>query len=364
MKENQGRFVDRVSSIPLIKDGVSTAQALANKTSIGRFALSTANSISEYASKNQPKYLSSYYSSYVQPQVQKADAFGCRSLDLIQAKVPIINKPSSEIIHAVTQPSYEMIDGVKVRIDSTIQTVTHPAHVVVQEANKRFTFVVDNLEGAVDKYLPPSTENGVHNEEKSGNNQVKRAYDVLSVASQRISQKVTDQVSRTIPKSRDDLSRLAESNSLIQELNNKLKLAQDTLAVYSTAALDRLPPSVVLGINQTSEILSQVTETINQQVGHIVNTLKSRSPELPEWLKQNAQNAINTINKQVEQIKTELARTDINYVEKLKHVSTSIQQQIAPILQNVSSQITNYFEIVKEQTPLQYLGVNQKIKTQ
>jgi hypothetical protein len=268
-----------------------------------------------------------------------------------------------------------MIDGVKVRIDSTIQTVTHPAHVVVQEANKRFTFVVDNLEGAVDKYLPPSTQNGVHDEEKSGNNQVKRAYDVLSVASSRIGQKVTSQVSRTtanIPKSRDDISRLAEGNSYIQELNSKLKLAQETLfqsvAVYKTAALDRLPPSIVARVNQTTEALSQLTETINQQVGHIVNTLKSRSPQVPEWLKQNVQNAINSIHQQIERIKTELARTDINYLEKLKHVTNSLQQQINPLLENLSSQITNYFEVVKEKTqqhtPLHYLSANQKIKTQ
>lgn len=355
--EKEG-FVDRVSSIPLIKDGVSTAQALANKTSIGRFALSTANttftSVTEYASKKQPKYLQTYYENYLQPQVQKADAFGCRSLDLIQSKVPIINKPSSELIHAVTQPSYEIIDGVKVRIDSTIQTVTHPAHVVVQEANKRFTHVVDNLEGAVDKYLP-STAEKEKEESKSGNNQVKRAYNVLSVASYRISQKVTDQVQRSIPKSRDDISRIAENNTLIQELQSKLKQVQDTLAVYSTAALDRVPAPIVLRVNQATEVLSQLTETVNQQVGHI----KSRSAEVPDWLKQHVQNAIQTIQQQVGQIKTELARTDINYIEKLKLVSTHIQHQLNPLLENISSQLTAYFELVKEKAPL-----HQKLKTQ
>ena len=152
------QFVQRVTSFPLVKDSVSAAQAIANKTSLGRFALSKANStyatVTSFAYNNQP--IQTYYQSYAQPLVLRADALGCKSLDVIQEKVPLINQPSSEIYqNVVTKPSYQIIDGVKVRFDHTLTTVTHPAHVVIQETNKRLGVVANNLEGAVDKYLLP-----------------------------------------------------------------------------------------------------------------------------------------------------------------------------------------------------------------
>jgi uncharacterized phage infection (PIP) family protein YhgE len=378
-KGAQHHFVGRVSSIPLIKDSVSTAQAIANKTSIGRFALSTANStltkVSQIATNNQPRYIQDYYQNYVQPHVEKVDAFGCRSLDAIQQKVPSINKPSSEILQDLAGPPYQIMDGVKVRIDSTLQTVAHPAHVVVLEANKKIGFVVDSFEGVVDRYLPSATNsdegNASDNKKEVNNNQVKRAYGVLNEASRRITQKVTDQVSG-IPKSREDLLQLAENSEIIQSLTDKVRLLQEGLAesvkVYSTEAQRRLPDSVNARIQQSTELLSQVTSSINQQVSQLVDYLKS--PEVPDWLKQKLQNVVDTTNQQMTFIRTELARGDINYVEKLKHVAGHLQTQILPVLEAFASQFRTYAESIKENTqyelnaPLHYFGLNQKIKTQ
>jgi hypothetical protein len=373
-KGTQHHFVGRVSSIPIIKDSVSTAQAIANKTSIGRFALSTANStftrVSQYATNNQPKYIQDYYQSYVQPHVEKADAFGCRSLDAIQEKVPSINKPSSEIIDAVKP--YKIIDG-------AIQTVTHPAHVVVLEANKRFGIVVDSFEDAIDRYIPSAASsdegNASDNKKEANDNQIKRAYGVLNEASRRITQKVTDQVSLStsgIPKSRDDLLQLAENNATIQSITDKLRVLQEGLAesvkLYGTEAQKRLPDYVNIRIQQSTKLLFQVTSSINQQVGQLVDYLTS--PEVPDWLKQKLQNVVDTTNQQMTFVRTELARGDINYVEKLKHVAGHLQTQILPVLESLASQFRTYAESIKENTqhelitPLHYFGLDQKMKIQ
>lgn len=384
-KEDQ-YFVDRIASIPLVKDGVSTAQAMANKTSIGRFALSTANStfstVAQYATINQPKYLQTYYQTYLQPQIKRADAFGCRSLDTLQSKIPIINQPSSEIINTLTQPSYQIIDGVKIRIDNTIQTVTHPAHVVVQNANKKFSTVVDSFEGVVDKYLPPSSNGHNDNTTANGNakqvnkekvvsndNQLKRVYGVLNEASHRLTVMVTDQVNRStsgIPKSRQDVSDLA----LVKKLQKNIKFVQDTLAqsiiVYSDAAQKRLPDSVISRAHQANDFFTHVTTSIQQQVADLVEYIKS--PEAPEWLKQRLTDAVKTVNEQLSYIKTEFARTDINYVAKVKGIASNLQKQVLPLLENMNSQIKIYADILKEKaqnemnTPLHYFGINQKIK--
>ncbi|KAL9553724.1 hypothetical protein MBANPS3_003149 [Mucor bainieri] len=376
-------FVDRIASIPLVKDSVTTAHTIANKTSLGRLALSTANStfstVAQYASNNQP--LQSYYQTYLQPQIKKADAFGCRSLDTLQTKVPIINQPSAEIINTLTEPPNKIINGVKVKINSTVETVTHPAHVVVQNANKKLTTAVDNFEGVVDRYLPPPTSNG-HNGKSNGtatkhtnkdvaaaNSQVMRVYGVLNEASRRLTVKVSDQVSRStsgIPKSREDVSQLA----LVQKLQENIKFIQDTLAqsvtVYSEAAQRHLPNSVTTGATRASELVAQFTQNIQQQVAGLTEYIKS--PQVPEWLKQRLTTVVDTINQQLASIKTELARTDINYVAKAKGIAGKLQEQILPLLETMNSQIKIYVDLVKEKaqhemnTPLHYFGLDQKVK--
>lgn len=375
---NPNRFVERVSSIPLFKDGVSTAQALANKTSLGRFALSKANStyttVTSYASSNQA--IQTHYQNYAQPLVQRADAFGCRSLDIIQEKVPLINQLSSEIYqNVVAKPSYQIIDGVKVRLDSTLSTVTHPAHVVIQETNKRLGLVANNLEGAVDRYLPADTEGTANNKRESNvsstdnGNQVVRVYGVLNEASRRITQKVSQQVSKStasIPKSRGDLSKMAENNSVIQSITGQLRLLQETLVqsvtVYGNVAQERLPPSVTARIHQTTELFTRVTNNVNQQLGHIVNYLKTQ----PDWVKQKFQGAIDSTYQQLAVIKQEFARKDIGYSDKFKHVASSLQNQILPVLEQISSHLAIYSEKAQQglHTPLHYIGYNQKVKTQ
>ncbi|KAL0137611.1 hypothetical protein V8B55DRAFT_1530213 [Mucor lusitanicus] len=366
-------FVNRITSIPLVKDSVETAHTIANKTSLGRFALSTANStfstVAQYASNNQP--LQSYYQAYVQPQIKKADAFGCRSLDTLQTKVPIINQPSAEIIHTLTEPPNKIINGVKVKINSTVETVTHPAHVV----------------GVVDRYLPPPASNG-HSVKSNGtttakhtnkdsaagtttttDSQVMRVYGVLNEASRRLTVKVSDQVSRStsgIPKSREDVSQLA----LVQKLQENIKFIQDTLAqsvtVYSEAAQRHLPNSVTLGATRASELVAQFTQNIQQQVAGLTEYIKS--PQVPEWLKQRLTTVVGSVNQQLASIKTELARTDINYIAKAKGIAGKLQEQILPLLENMNSQIKTYVDLVKEKaqhemnTPLHYFGLDQKVK--
>ncbi|CEP10742.1 hypothetical protein [Parasitella parasitica] len=355
-------FVDRVASIPLVKDTVETAQGIANKTSIGRFALSTANStfnkVAQYAANNQPKYLQTYYQTYLQPQIKKADAFGCRSLDTLQSKVPIINQSSSEIIKTLTQPPYQIIDGVKVKIDSTIQTVTHPAHVVVRHANKTLSTAVDNLEGVVDKYLPPSSSSSNEHDKTTMNgdaakhtdngnsSQVKRVYGVWNEASHRLRTKVSDQVSRStsgLPKSRQDLSQLA----LVQKLQENIKFIQDAMTesvkVYTEAAQKRLPVSITSRADQANALFLQVTRAIEKRIAVLAQFI--RSPQMPALLKQRLTVVIDKINQQLTSIKTEFARTDISSTAKLKGIIMELQRQVVPLLENIH-----------------YFGINPKVK--
>ncbi|KAG2230984.1 hypothetical protein INT48_002763 [Thamnidium elegans] len=371
------QFVKRVTSLPLVQESVSTAQALANKTTIGRFALSkansTMNSVSYFATHNQP--IQTYYQSYFQPHVQRVDNIGCRSLDVIESKVPMINQPTADIYQSMTQPTYQIIGHAKTKLDSTISTVTHPAHRVIEETNKRFGTYVDTLENVVDRFLPAAASNQEEKREIKidNNNQVMRVYDVLNDASRRIAERVTSQLNKStagIPKSRQDLSRLVETNSVLQNIAGQIKMMQElaiqSLTVYGSAAQEHLPASVNLRIQQTTDLFHHVSVSLNQQLSQLTDYLKTQ----PEWFKEKVSSLIETTKQQVEIIKRELSRNDVSLPDKLKHLVNNLQEQLLPLVQQMSSQLATLSDNVREKTvhelnvPLYYFGFNQKVKTQ
>lgn len=321
----------------------------------------TFNTVSQFATNNQP--IQSYYKSYFEPHFQKADEFGCKSLDVIQSKIPIMNQPSSDIYqNVITKPTHELIGQAKIRLDSTISTVTHPAHLVIQETNKRLGIYVDNLEGVVDKYLP--VDNDVSRE--TSGNQVIRVYDICNDASRRI----THLVSKTLPKSRGDLSLIAENNSMLQNVTSQIRLLQETLvqsiSIYGNLVQESLPTTLTTRAQKTTELFAHVSVTINDQLSQLVDYVKTQ----PDWVKEKLQLVIESTKNQLVTMKQEFARKDINYIDKLKHVAGGIQDQLLPLLQQISSQLATYSEVAREKAqnefnvPLHYFGLNQKIHTQ
>ncbi|ORZ08320.1 hypothetical protein BCR42DRAFT_442134 [Absidia repens] len=364
-QQTKTQFVSRVTSLPFVNDSVSTVSSLANKTSLGRFAFATANStystVSKYTSQ-QPAYVQSYYESYVQPHLEKADQLGCRSLDLIQSRFPVVNEPTSKLVDVVRQPSYQVIDGVKVRLDSTLTTVRAPA----DYANKRLVSVVDNVEALVHHYLPPSDDksNGTVkakeiNDSTTDANQIYRAYGVLNNATLRLTQRVSNQVKSSasqLPRSRDDLAQWANTSALIQTTTANLQSIQATLTqtitVYAEATQRRLPPVVTERIQQwhsvTTERLHGLTNQVSVQLNQVVTYVKAQSPQPPQWLKDRVLSLVDIANHQFDLVRAEYARSDITSLEKTKNVAHGLQTQVIPVLQNIQSQLTYYSQVARE----------------
>lgn len=377
-EEKTGKFVSRVTSFPIVQESVSTVHAIANKTSLGRFALLTANStlstVSKYTNK-QPTYVQSYYESYIQPHVEKADALGCRSLDLIQNKFPVVNQPTSEIVRAVTAPSYQIVDGVKIRIDASIK---QPANQVAKEANKRIGSVVDNVEAVLDRYLPATNAREVSEKKEPSEaqeiNQAVRAYYLLNDATSRLSQRVTEQVKTSasqIPRSRDDLARITETSALVQKTTANIQVLQETIvqsvSVYAQAAQKRLPPAVTERLQvlhaSTNEKLATLTQQVSTQLSQLVVFVKVQSNETPEWLKNRVASLVEIANNQIDLVRTQFSRSDISSLDKARNVAQALQNQVLPILQNVQAQLNHYSEVARQKAstdlkaPLEYLGL-------
>lgn len=371
MTEKSTLFVSRVSSLPIVQDGFSTVHALAYKTSLGRLALSTAEStlstVSKYTS-NQPKYVQNYYENYIQPQIAKADALGCRSLDLIENKFPVVNQPTSDIVKAVTTPSYEIVHDVKVKIDDVKvkidASIKQPAENVAKEANKRFGNVVDNVEAVIDRYLPAAEKKRSAAEV----NQAVRAYYVLNDATLRLTQAVAEQVKMSaekIPRSRDDITRMTETSALIQKAASNIQVLQDTVrqsvVLYAQSAQQQIPPNVSQKLQElhatTNDRLQGLTHQVSAQLQQALEFLKTQSNETPDWLKERITSLSDLANHQIDMMRAQYAREDLLPVEKAKHVAQALQSQVLPVVELVQSQLHHYTEMVSQKAAAADLNI-------
>lgn len=320
--EKQKRFVERVTSFPLVQESVSTMHAYANRSSIGRFALDKANStlatVSQYT--QPPKYVQTYYEQYVQPHLERADALGCRSLDLIQEKFPAVNHSSREILR-----------------DIHGRYITEPA----QEANKRLASVVDNMEAILERYLPTDDDDDEKKKKRSEEtNQAVRAYKLLNDATLRLSQRVSEQTGK-----------LTDPSALVQAASNNLQALQVTLVQYSEAVKN--PSIAAQRVTQqlqvtTTERLQLLTQQVSAQVYGIIDYLKAQQHTYyPEWLRARVTSLTDIASKQYELVRTQYNRTDISSYEKAKQVVQRLQDQVLPVLQTIQSQIQYYTDDVK-----------------
>lgn len=353
-------FVARVTSFPIVNDSLSRVQGLANRSPLASYAWSKANSTWTMVKNNQPKYVHSYYEYYVEPQLRRADHFGCKTLDLIQTRFPVVNKPTADIVEAVKAPPSQIIADVKGRL----ATVTMPAQSAASQVDKQLGRMVDNLEATLDKYLPPppnkdrsTTTNA--NSTDAEKSHVLRIYRLLNETSSRLSLLVSDQVTKHVPRSRQELVQLAQSSHLVQSATAQLQFIQETLrhsiTVYSEAAQKQLPAAVTTRLHQLHGALTH-------QLNQIVDFLKTRT-ELPDWFKARLQAAAEAATVNYEYARSQYARTDISRLDKVKNIAQRLNSELMPVLKSVQCQIQQYTDTVCDKAkqelkvPLAYLGL-------
>ncbi|KAF7722580.1 hypothetical protein EC973_002933 [Apophysomyces ossiformis] len=360
-KQPNGGFVSRVTSLPIVKDSVSTANAFAHKTRLGQFALSTANTTWSTLSSRQPAAVQNYYEAYIKPHVQKADDLGCQSLDAFQKKFPVIAEPTGDLVNRVVTPAYQIIDGVKVRVNTTINTVTAPAYVVTRASNRQLGKVVDQVETVIDRYLPPNEKKSRRgkDQDQENANQAWRAYLLLTEASVRLSQRVADQVRAQWP--------AEELSGMIRSVTDSIQLLQETLRhsviVYSHAAQERFAPNLPSHVEHlrkvTHDQLERLIQHTSNQLQQIYTFIETQSSEkTPEWLKIRIQSLMAITQEQLALVRQEYARTDISSYDKAKHVAQSLQEQVLPSLQAIQLQLQKYTKKAQDELkwPLEYLG--------
>jgi hypothetical protein len=372
------KFVNRITSIPILQDGATVVHGYVNQNYIGRYALTTAGSTLTTVNKfTQP------YQRRLQDHIDKVDELSCKSLDLIEEHFPLVKQPTVEIFEAVKKPPMQVYDGVKTRIDSTI---TAPATNIAKGVNQRVTVVVDNVEAVVDRWLPAEGEHA-HADET---NQATRVYKLSLDVSNRLIHRVNIQLEKNhVPRSKEDIIKLAETSALLKAAFEKINALNETLRQWvvlsAQAAKDRLPPSVTQRVTDltvsahkhyeqtrefTSKRLSDLSAELIKQLDTVSEFIKAHSPALPSYVQQRLEPLIQFAHIEYEIIRSQAIRSDLGTIAKARQIVALNQDQVLPILQSsvqdVQEQLKHYTEaathskdkvVVNIKTRLQAFGV-------
>ncbi|KAK9694353.1 hypothetical protein K7432_013459 [Basidiobolus ranarum] len=113
-------FVKRVISFPLVHDGIELVSSYVHDPNAG-YINKVATTVENAA--NSLYKLSEPYQARLQGPISKVDELGCRSLDYIEAKFPIVKAPTNEVLDSLNQnvvtPVQNTAKNIKERFSSS-----------------------------------------------------------------------------------------------------------------------------------------------------------------------------------------------------------------------------------------------------
>lgn len=254
-------------------DGLEKAYRYVNDRALGRYALRQAETTWNMAASMTPSTAQAY--------LQKADALGCRSLEILENRFPVVRQPTDQLVNSVKQSPAQ----VRERLLSTVESL-------------------------VDHWLPPS--NGKQEEEKA-----KAPKERLYELSRRVYQKA-------------DLVKLAETRQVLQEKAAGIACLNDalhSLVEYSHRQLKGSYESTQAAANQ--RMLDLTTELIAR-----LDALYAygKSTRLPDAIQTRLEPVFAFVGQEYDIIRTEALKPDLAPLQKASNIVTLTRAHVLPLL--------------------------------
>ncbi|ORX59548.1 hypothetical protein DM01DRAFT_1405074 [Hesseltinella vesiculosa] len=323
--DNEATFWTRVSSFPLVQDASQKVQDLANQNSISRYALEQAGSTLNRASSLATPYTETY--------MKKADALGCRSLDMLEQRFPVVKTPTEDLIQAVKQSPQQVLAPV----------------------NKTMLTAAGNLETLVDKLLPPATTDDKRQEQVETVATAK-FYSLANSVKDRLQVRVTQQLDQ-IPRNTSDITRLAETNQLLKDTvdhiqNINTQLQQWVVVSRNTAGtrVQGLKDNIKGGYEATQQATNQRLYDLTVELFHHLDSasvfLKEHSVKLPAPVQTHLSPLAKFASGEYDIIRTEALKEDVAPLQKATNILQLSHEYIVPFLQTsvegIQQQLQHY----------------------
>ncbi|KAF9997699.1 hypothetical protein BGZ65_006718 [Modicella reniformis] len=358
-------FIARVTSIPIIHDGVSTFHSIAKDNKYSRYALDTAGTAVETVNK-----YTEGYQSRLQPHISKVDQYANKSLDLLETTFPIVTKPTAEIVTQVKKPYTQIQSTIDTHVTVPVKTVTSSivatatttrdhlttaatstATSIAATVNTRATPIVDGLETIVNRILP-DTE--AESSTAGQSNQATRVVDITRNVSLRVSRRVSIgaapivQSAQGLRKAAESNTTLVKSKESIHSLNTHLSALVESIRLHAK----ELQENVQKVPGEASQRIHALSNSLLSEMESLSTLLKEHSPKLPDSVQIRLQPLVGFVHDRYETVKGEMAKTDVSAVQKARNILQLTTEETLPILysaaQDVKETLSHYQGSIQE----------------
>ncbi|CAO3669915.1 unnamed protein product [Umbelopsis vinacea] len=326
----RSKFFTRLASFPVVRDSLTTMYQYVNENSLGRYALTSTEDTLQKASVIIAPYVERF-----SDQLKTMDEIGYKSLDYVEQNYSIVNKPTAEILAPVRQVQ----TTAKGYLDTTVHVVTWPVDRAAQN-------VLDNLEYAVDRVLPPQDAHNQQRQKKEVSQQ-KRVYSLALDTKSRLMSRlaVVDQ----IPRSRTELQQTLAANQLLQGAFDRLQrldlsLRQTTevtkrnLATPITHQFDTLSKQMQDRYEAACSFTDQRINAVTaEMVNHLDNTIayiQKHNHVFPQSVRTRLQPLVSFASQEYDIVRDQVLNTDISSVQKAKNVLALSKNYMLPLLKD------------------------------
>ncbi|KAG8993320.1 hypothetical protein FRB93_002039 [Tulasnella sp. JGI-2019a] len=308
------KSLDRVTSIPLVHDGIAAVQSTLQTYVPTAYAYGAALSNTAYN-------LSSPIQTKLAPLIAGADGYALKGLDAAEKNFPT----------PFTIKTEEVVESARKRKDDAINAVTSPVYGLANGVDSSLTPIVDRLEVAIHKLGPSGSQtepdSTVAPPEPVNGTQVGRLYN-LSV----------DLRDRVYDLSTEQLKQLQSQNVYIQTAADKVNTLNSGLAAsYGSAkgkSIELVQHTQIQAQTYTHDILAELEK------------IKDLTLALPKQVQAKLPAVQAGIQDTVAEL-TAIVKSDIPVGEKVSKVGTTVQEKVHPLLVQTSQAIQTYITEAK-----------------
>ncbi|OAD70722.1 hypothetical protein PHYBLDRAFT_159441 [Phycomyces blakesleeanus NRRL 1555(-)] len=128
-------FWNRLGSIPVVQDTIHTLETKAGEIQLGRLVVDQAQAtITRVQSLTQP------FEPLYRPLLSTGESLGCMSLDALESRFPIIQKPTADLVQEIKETPSRVYSTIYLQVDDTVNRVQTP--------------LVTQIHGLVDRWMP------------------------------------------------------------------------------------------------------------------------------------------------------------------------------------------------------------------
>lgn len=317
--DHDGRFFDKLYSIPLVAESLELVTKYANNDDSAyskyvKFALDKAefgfNKVTVLAESKFPN------------QVGAADHMAVSTLEYLEDKFPLVLKSSSSDVYNTSRQAFSEIVTTPKFINSTIDSIATNAEVIL------------------DRFLPPSEQD----EEDAKDVGVARLRHVGAVASTRLTQVVRSQIDQfSSTTGNGSILNLQESRKLLQRASEEVATLNEKLFQVVNNTKDNVTSLKDSSLQYLQKSQTTLISRIHSEIETVSVYFRDNAGDMPEAVRKQLEPTINFFGEKYSKVSAEIQKEDQPTTIKARNALLLATESV-PYIDNACRYLTSFLD--------------------